>query len=425
MDLNFDNFASELATGSAGTRSTTLGDVLAASTPLHWDEAVGLLQELVELTTAKGRDDIPSFADVVITAEGTLTIRGTRTGERGPVAAGRALHALLETADVPVALRLFVTQANVPETHASLDAFAKGLAYFGKSDRAELIRRVYARYKPAASTATPSSSATVAPPPPAAAPRRSPSLVTPRTLRYGLIAAVAVVAVASLVAIVWVSLAHGVQIITTSMGTVADSGASAQPTAAARETKKTATTASKPSAAVKTQGTRQADALTHAPFLPTHQFRVVPTSPSRADRPRPRGGLAADRTPTAPAQIASAADAFISLTTSVAPFVAPRESAPASAVYSYDDLDVQPPVMRYPQLPPPLLIGGPSEGLVNRMELLVASDGSVEHVRLLNAPRRMADMMLLSGAKLWKFTPASRDGVAVRYRTIVSWTVFP
>jgi outer membrane biosynthesis protein TonB len=71
------------------------------------------------------------------------------------------------------------------------------------------------------------------------------------------------------------------------------------------------------------------------------------------------------------------------------------------------------------------MVGSASEGLVNRMELVVASDGSVERVRLVSAPKRMADMMLLSGAKLWKFTPAVKDGVPVRYRTMVSWTVFP
>jgi outer membrane biosynthesis protein TonB len=96
-----------------------------------------------------------------------------------------------------------------------------------------------------------------------------------------------------------------------------------------------------------------------------------------------------------------------------------------ATIYSFENGEVKPPVMLYPQLPPPLLIGSPAEALVNRMELVVAADGSVERVRLVNTPRRMADMMLLSGAKLWKFAPALKDGAPVRYRTIVSWTVFP
>jgi hypothetical protein len=105
--------------------------------------------------------------------------------------------------------------------------------------------------------------------------------------------------------------------------------------------------------------------------------------------------------------------------------VAPRESA-TSEIYSPSDVDVQPPVMVYPSLPPPTFIARNAEAVVvNRMELVVAVDGSVERVRLVNGPTRMPDMMLLSGAKMWKFSPAMKDGVPVRYRTTVTWTGFP
>jgi hypothetical protein len=33
--------------------------------------------------------------------------------------------------------------------------------------------------------------------------------------------------------------------------------------------------------------------------------------------------------------------------------------------------------------------------------------------------------MLLSRAKLWKFSPAIRDGRPVRYRLVVTWLVNP
>lgn len=404
IDLALNDFAAEPSTGSTGTRSTTIGDVLVASTPLHWDEVVALLQEIIELVTSMRRDDIPPFEDVVINREGSLTIRGTGRGERGPVAAGRALHALLATAEVPVALRLFVTQANAPETHESLDAFADGLAYFGKADRAELIRAVYARYKPPGSATAPSSSEAATPQPrPAAAPRKSLPLVTARALRSGLIAATAVVAVVSVAAIAWLSLARGKQAATISAGTVAGTttaGALSAP--AATKTKKIAT-----------------------PHPATSELRAVQSSAPPVQRPQPSGDLAADVTTAAPAQIGSVAEAFVRLTPSPALVTPTRETALAPVVYSRDDIDVQPPVMLHPQLPPPFLVGSPSEALVNRMELVVGPDGSVERVRLTNAPRRMVDMMLLSGAKLWRFTPAFKDGVPVRYRTTVSWTVFP
>ena len=152
--------------------------------------------------------------------------------------------------------------------------------------------------------------------------------------------------------------------------------------------------------------------------------RVAETPPSRSPRtPRDASAQIAQLDPTR-------AGSLPELPSRPAVSLFPLATAspvrkPVGAVYSRDDVDVQPPVMLQPQLPPPLMIGGPSEGTLNRMELIVASDGSVERVRLMSAPRRMADMMLLSGAKLWRFAPAVKNGEPVRYKTIVSWVAFP
>ena len=94
-------------------------------------------------------------------------------------------------------------------------------------------------------------------------------------------------------------------------------------------------------------------------------------------------------------------------------------------IYSADDPDVQPPVLLEQQMPVPLLTVDPQTATVNRMELLVNPDGTVERARMIAGPGRMPDMMLLSGAKMWKFTPAMKDGEPVRYRAVLSWTAFP
>jgi TonB family protein len=84
---------------------------------------------------------------------------------------------------------------------------------------------------------------------------------------------------------------------------------------------------------------------------------------------------------------------------------------------------VQPAVLTRPQiLPPPYTSGN---GKPVRLELIVAPDGTVERARFLEAPQRMADMMILSSAKTWQFTPAFKDGQAVRYRTVMSWVAAP
>lgn len=95
----------------------------------------------------------------------------------------------------------------------------------------------------------------------------------------------------------------------------------------------------------------------------------------------------------------------------------------ASQVYSSADPDVTPPELLRPQLPFPLLSG--VRTALNTIELIVSEGGTVERVQLLSEPRRMADMMLLSGAKAWVFEPASRRGQSVRYRLLVSWDSGP
>ena len=90
-------------------------------------------------------------------------------------------------------------------------------------------------------------------------------------------------------------------------------------------------------------------------------------------------------------------------------------------VYSSADSDVEPPQMLYPSLPPAIS----NSADVNVMEVFVSERGQVERVRLVSMARRMTDMMLLSGAKTWRFAPASRDGQPVRYRMVVSWSATP
>jgi hypothetical protein len=59
------------------------------------------------------------------------------------------------------------------------------------------------------------------------------------------------------------------------------------------------------------------------------------------------------------------------------------------------------------------------------MEVVVSERGTVERVRLLDGPRRMSDIMLLSGAKAWRFQPAMKGDTPVRFRTVLRWNSVP
>jgi hypothetical protein len=101
----------------------------------------------------------------------------------------------------------------------------------------------------------------------------------------------------------------------------------------------------------------------------------------------------------------------------------PAVAAPDNTIYSEADRDVRPPVVLSSELPSPTFSGWTTR--TNVMELIVSETGAVERARLIEAPQRMPDMMLLSRAKLWTFGPAMKDGHAVRYRLVVKWEVNP
>jgi hypothetical protein len=92
-------------------------------------------------------------------------------------------------------------------------------------------------------------------------------------------------------------------------------------------------------------------------------------------------------------------------------------------IYSQDDPDVTPARLLTTREGGPLFRGMVPD--MNTMEMVVSEQGRVEQVRLLTPAKRMTDVLLLSGAKTWKFAPASRDGQPVRYRTMFSWPSVP
>jgi hypothetical protein len=71
---------------------------------------------------------------------------------------------------------------------------------------------------------------------------------------------------------------------------------------------------------------------------------------------------------------------------------------------------------------PPLLPELPSQAdssEFGKIELIIAPDGSIESVRLLRVLGNVQHSVLLSAVKAWRFQPATKDGVPVRYREVV------
>jgi hypothetical protein len=83
--------------------------------------------------------------------------------------------------------------------------------------------------------------------------------------------------------------------------------------------------------------------------------------------------------------------------------------------YSADDDDVVPPVLRRPVIPGPPAPDAPADSYAI-FDLIVDPQGNVEQVKTVSAPSRYRDRMIVAHLKAWGFTPAMREGHAVRYR---------
>jgi len=426
IDGGFDEFDSEGNGNGAAGGGVRVDQVLARAVPIHWDEAVALIQEIVDMLVSTRHSElpVPAFNDILIKPDGAVSLLGSGRGESGPLAAGRALHELLANTDVPVALRLFVSQANSQNTHASLRAFGDGLAYFGKPGRAELIRAIYQRYagnQAAAATAQVPRQAVPAFQPPTEV-RKEPE-ARRRTRARWLVPAAVATCVVSLAAVMWLTVFGG----RGGQATALLAGAKAATATVAPVIANTLSSFSTPRIRTAESTSQSSQPPASRSVRPAQTTPLVRTAldVSRAHLPSSAAlpvepVLTPSLTEPEPSERSATAVALLG--------VLPRdrgEPLETAAIYSHDDADVDPPVMLRPQLPPTLMVGVSPGGAVNRMELVVAADGSVERVKLVNGPRRMADMMLLSGAKLWKFSPAVKDGEPVRYRTTVSWAGFP
>jgi len=82
-------------------------------------------------------------------------------------------------------------------------------------------------------------------------------------------------------------------------------------------------------------------------------------------------------------------------------------------VYSRSNPDVVPPQSVYPSLP----AARPSVPADGRtvLDLLISTDGRVEHVQLRTPPRNVHEFMLVSAAKAWRFDPATLHGRPVHF----------
>lgn len=444
-----DEFESEAQSFAANPIS--LADVLALRVPVHWTEAVAVIEELSLVLLTDGEPSaIPEPESILITAHGTVLIRLGARGTQDVDAVGRMLNALLDPVTTPIPLRLFVAHSIGSDKYRSLQAFAEALAYYGRPDRQELVRELYQRCLNSSATlpADPLEAAVpqAAPPVPPPAPAEKNVAARRRIPRW--LPAAAALLLLILIPFMLTRGTGGTDLLSPfrGFGTAAAAAATnvvhsvqlfvspAEP-ADGKVEAESSTDRGDGAGVSATRGTRSPStsrprgasaATAGGSALPS----PAPSAPGVGDAPAELTRLS-EPLVLLPVQPGTIADGALGLPPSAAPPVAAGAAAapmvvrvPDPVVYSSASLDVQPPVIYSPKLPP-LPPADPYWQGTNTMELLIDETGEVKQARLTSRPVRMSDMMLLSPAKTWKFHPALKNGQPVKYRLTMSWVVAP
>jgi outer membrane biosynthesis protein TonB len=381
-----------------------LDDVLGRATDVQWFEGIAVVQLICRTWRARGMSDssFPGAADVILGPGGSVAVTGALPGHA--VHAAAHLLARMLSEDVPVRLRLAVSQATATEAaYPSLDAFSEELRYFERPNLEGIVESVRQRALRAAPRAVAAVPSPVEAP---AQPKRAPASSPPAARRrVGGWAVVAVIVSAAACAGVW------------AIGR-------AQIRASASQASLESAPLPAPGKGMKTQRG------SHAATVSAPRISVLPP---RSTEYAPHV-LAAEIESTTDVltlgQLASHSYPNRINLVDVAPGVVPAKllvtetastldvDADADRIYTQRDANVTLPLNVYPKFPTQAAVPDASHRTV--LELTIAKDGLVEEVKMLTAPRNIHEFMLLSAVKAWRFEPARVDGRAIRFRHTVT-----
>jgi hypothetical protein len=378
--------------------------------PLGFVEGVALIQATCEALNAPGAaGGVPELDGLFLAEDGTILLHGPATADPPAKQLARLLHQMVQADMMPPAGRLFVGRWIDGEASGLRD-FVSELSYFARPNGQELLVGVYRRCEGAPTTnllaverrrhERPKEERKAKETTVETVPRRD-AMVWVRAHKRAITAAVALilgaVSATAVGTLLWApgtveasketAPATDPAALETATGTQGDAGDIALPDPRAK----------RPNGATRSNALRSSGSpavLASKTGLP-----VVNQSPGIES-----GALSREQ----------AADAGPPLT---------ARTPPDLRIYSTTDSGVEPPRLRSAEIPE-LLIAG-FERRLNRIELVISESGEVQQARMIGPPQRMPDVMLLSRAKELHFDPATRNGVPVRYRLIISWNVTP
>lgn len=397
----------------------SLAEVISRRTPLGWHEGVALVREVSDqLSALTSTSGVPDLAEILLAEDGTIRIAGATRADEPVRRLGQLLQALLVNSDMPVQLRLVVSQATAPEPrYESVKEFNEALAFFDRPHRSGVLRAVFERATALAPAPAERASTidNLAPlPTRGGAPLENNGAAGRRRNWVRPLAGAAVTVLATAAALVYL-------------------GTREAATVAGRKLVEAGERVSdRTGDAVVAGVSAVTDRLGLGRLVPAEAEQAPsapppPTVPERA-RPKPqavRTSLTARIAAFDPDALNLPAVALASSWRPAEP--AARDAGPTvvkfvepgadATTYEPGSYGVIPPVAVRPQLPTPPPDLDPAE--LGHIELVIAVDGTVETVKLVGKPRNVHDAMLLSATKSWQFRPALKDGEPVRYRKTI------
>lgn len=415
-------------TPAPAPKTLSIQAVLDVRPPVHWLEAVAIIERAAAaLLNGDVELPAPGPSGIFVGADGSVAVESGTPDDRSVNRLGRALHDLTSTGPMPAPLRLLVTKWIETNEAYPLRQFWNEVGHYARPDGDALIRSVYERCcaasatRPALRTAPPVQHRALATTAAAIPERQPPSeplaldrLDAPRLpARIGL---------------PHVTAPRAAMVAGFGIGTLAAAGIilGGLLSPAVRPPLPDGTLGPIPFGdSMVFPGAPPFVVVQPGPLLPPlaaeRRTRTVTAAlpplaqPAAASAPSVPASPVAVAVPPAPVVAAAVIPPAASVPTSIPT----QPSNRPGRIHSIADAGVIPPLMFYPQARPAR--SGDTTADYNTMELLVSERGTVEQVRLLTSPKRMTDMMLLAGAKTWRFEPATLNGTTVRYRLVMTW----
>ena len=126
------------------TGGLTLSELLARNPSVQWYEGIAIVRGVVAALLEHHRGDLlalPELHQIELLADGSVVVTGGGPANEPVRRLGQLLQATLSDTDVPVQLRLIVSQATAPmPLYASITEFDEALAYFERPDRGSLLK---------------------------------------------------------------------------------------------------------------------------------------------------------------------------------------------------------------------------------------------------------------------------------------------